>query len=137
MRRLLAPIEAGLDEKALPEDETLLARLASASVRGRQATGTARDEPLEGLFTPPTDPRPSLPPSLLARGAGFSLHAAVAVAADRRGRLEHLCRTITRPPLAAERLSLDEQGRILLRLRHPHSPLIERVRSQDRIRTAL
>ena len=110
-----------LDEESLTEGETLLVRLASASVRGRQATGAARDELLEGLFTPPTDSRPASPSSLLARGAGFSLHAGVAVEADRRGRLEHLCRYITRPPLAAERLSLDEQGRILLRLRHPHS----------------
>ena len=32
MRRLLALIEGGLDEESLPEGETLLARLASASV---------------------------------------------------------------------------------------------------------
>jgi len=115
-------LESRLDgEASLPEDETLLARLADASVRGRQATGADRDEPLAGLFTPPTASRPTAPPSLLARGAGFSLHAGVAVEADRRGRLEHLCRYVTRPPLATERLSLDEQGRILLRLRHPHS----------------
>ena len=52
---------------------------------------------------------------------GFSLHAGVSVEPDRRGRLEHLCRYVARPPLATERLSIDEQGRILLRLRHPHS----------------
>jgi len=110
--RIQRLLERRLDEESLPEGETLLARLASASVRGRQATGTDRDEPLEGLFTPPTDPRSTAPPSLLARGAGFSLHAGVAVEADRRGRLEHLCRYIARPPLAVERLSLDERGRI-------------------------
>jgi hypothetical protein len=37
-------------------------------------------------FTPPTDPRPASPSSFLARAAGFSLHAGVAVEADRGGR---------------------------------------------------
>ncbi|MDP6990339.1 MAG: transposase, partial [Planctomycetota bacterium] len=46
-----------------------------------------------------------------ASGAGFSLHAGVHVPAKRRGRLEKLCRYIARPPLATERLSIDEQDR--------------------------
>jgi hypothetical protein len=57
----------------------------------------------------------------VASGAGFSLHAGVHVPANRRGRLEKLCRYIARPPLATERLSIDEQNRILYALRHPYS----------------
>ena len=44
----------------------------------------------------------------------------MAVPANRRGRLESLCHYIARPPLATERLSLDERGRILVALRHPY-----------------
>jgi hypothetical protein len=44
----------------------------------------------------------------------------VHVPANRRGRLEKLCRYIARPPLATERLTIDEQNRILYALRHPH-----------------
>jgi hypothetical protein len=39
-----------------------------------------------------------------ARREGFSRHATVAVPAPARGRLEHLCRSLLRPPLALERL---------------------------------
>jgi hypothetical protein len=38
--------------------------------------------------------------------AGFSLHAGVVAAFDQRNKLERLCRYITRPPVAIERLSL-------------------------------
>ncbi|MAB79496.1 MAG: hypothetical protein CMJ89_09110, partial [Planctomycetes bacterium] len=33
---------------------------------------------------------------------------------------EHLCRYIARPPISTDRLTLDERGRILYRLRHPY-----------------
>ncbi|MAB80822.1 MAG: hypothetical protein CMJ89_15850, partial [Planctomycetes bacterium] len=38
----------------------------------------------------------------------------------RRGKLEHLCRYIARPPISTDRLTFDERGRILYRLRHPY-----------------
>ena len=50
---------------------------------------------------------------------GFDLHAAVAVPAGDRVRLEHLCRYILRPPLAQQRLELAADGQVLLRLRRP------------------
>ena len=45
---------------------------------------------------PPTEKNSDIP--LLARAAGFSLHAASVCEAHQRGRLERLCRYITRPP---------------------------------------
>ena len=51
---------------------------------------------------------------------GFSLHAGVSIEAHRRGKLEHLCRYIARPSISTDRLTLDERGRILYRLRHPY-----------------
>lgn len=52
---------------------------------------------------------------------GFSLDAQVAIAAGERDALEHLCRYVARGPIATERLSLDERGRILHRLARPWS----------------
>ena len=48
----------------------------------------------------------------VAQAAGFSLHAGVAAAAHQRNKLERLCRYITRPPVAVERLSLTPQGNV-------------------------
>ena len=48
---------------------------------------------------------------------GLSLHAAVAVPARDRRRLERLCRYVARPPLANERLEEHPDGRLALRLK--------------------
>jgi hypothetical protein len=48
---------------------------------------------------------------------GFSLHAKILVEAHQRERLEQLCRYVTRPPLATERLSLAPDGKVVYRLR--------------------
>jgi hypothetical protein len=45
---------------------------------------------------PPVEAAPNNP--LLARMAGFSLHAATVCEAHQRSRLERLCRYVTRPP---------------------------------------
>ena len=48
---------------------------------------------------------------------GFSLHAAVRCGADQRKALEHLCRYITRPAIANERLKLNRAGQVVLQLK--------------------
>jgi len=50
---------------------------------------------------------------LLAKLAGFSLHAATVCEAYQRSRLERLCRYITRLPIATKRLSVDGRGRVV------------------------
>jgi hypothetical protein len=50
---------------------------------------------------------------------GFSLHAAVRCAADDRQALEQLCRYITRPALAKERVQTNAAGRLVLKLKTP------------------
>ncbi len=47
----------------------------------------------------------------------FSLHAKVRIAAHDRDGLERLCRYVARPPFKAERLSLDDRGRVVYTLR--------------------
>ena len=53
----------------------------------------------------------------LAALDGFTLHAAVAVPARDRRRLERLCRYATRPPLASERLAALPDGTLVYRLK--------------------
>jgi hypothetical protein len=50
---------------------------------------------------------------------GFSLHAAVRCAADDRRALEQLCRYITRPALANERVQTNAAGQVVLKLKTP------------------
>jgi hypothetical protein len=56
----------------------------------------------------------------VAQAAGFSSHAGVAAEADQRGKLERLCRSIARPAVAIERLSLTAQGHIRYALKTPY-----------------
>ena len=43
--------------------------------------------------------------------------AGVRCAAEQRGELEHLCRYITRPAIASERLSVNRAGQVVLKLK--------------------
>ena len=56
-------------------------------------------------------------PDLCAKLHGFSLHAAVRWGADQRKELEHLCRYITRPAIANERLKRNGEGQVVLQLK--------------------
>jgi hypothetical protein len=53
----------------------------------------------------------------VAQAAGFSLHAGIGIEADARGKLERLCRYISRPAVAEERLALTERGDVRLQLK--------------------
>lgn len=66
---------------------------------------------------PPLEDEPA--PGLVARIAGFSLHAGTVCEAFQRNKLERLCRYITRPPIAIKRLSVDAQGRVVYRYKRP------------------
>jgi hypothetical protein len=50
----------------------------------------------------------------------FSLHAAVRCGADQRKELEQLCRYITRPAIANERLKLNRASQVVLQLKSPY-----------------
>ena len=51
---------------------------------------------------------------------GFSLHAAVRCGAHQRKELERLCRYITRPAIANERLKRNRAGQVVLQLKSPY-----------------
>jgi hypothetical protein len=52
--------------------------------------------------------------------AGFSLHAVIGIAAVARSKLERLCRYVSRPAIAAERLSLTPQRDVHYCLKTPY-----------------
>jgi len=57
--------------------------------------------------------------TLCADMQGFSLHAAVRCGAEDRQALEQLCRYITRPALANERVQTNAAGQVVLKLKTP------------------
>jgi len=67
----------------------------------------------------PSSARPS-DSELRVNAHGFSLHAAVRWEADQRKELEQLCRYITRPAIANERLKLNRAGQVVLQLKSPY-----------------
>ena len=98
------------------DGEQLLLELVSAAVQGVAVQGEragqrdvrvgrgARDEPfVKGVLCADLD--------------GFSLHAAVRVAAGNRRQLEYLCRYAARPAIAESRLSLLPDGRVSYELK--------------------
>ena len=57
--------------------------------------------------------------ALCANNNGFTLHAVVRCAANDRQALEQLCRYITRPALANERVQTNAAGQVVLKLNTP------------------
>jgi len=92
--------------------------LQAASINYRIAIGPQAGRKALTLYcVPPLAEAPNIP--LLARRAGFSLHAATVCESHQRSRLERLCRYIPRPPIATRRLSVDDRNRIVYRYKQP------------------
>jgi hypothetical protein len=108
------------DDDPLLRDQPLMAELCGASVRGQVATGPRAGQRVRRLGDRiEVEHLLDSTPSGCARVGGITVHAAVAVPARDRRRLERLCRYAARPALASERLSLDPEARLVYRLRHP------------------
>lgn len=122
--RLLERLGLGpeADEEAsdpVGEQQHVLAELYGASVRGRIATGRRAGRRVLRLGDRiDADGLPALAGERCASAGGVSLHANVAVPARDRRRVERLCRYAGRTPVATERLSRLDDGRLLYRLRH-------------------
>lgn len=95
-----------------------LEQLHAASIQYRIAVGPHAGRKALTLYTvPPLEDEPAL--GLVAKMAGFSLHAGTVCEVYQRSKLERLCRYITRPPVATMRLSVDGQGRVVYRYKRP------------------
>jgi ribosomal protein S27E len=95
-----------------------LDHLQAASIQYRIALGPHAGRKVLTLYSvPPLEDAPGT--GLVANVAGFSLHAGTVCEAFQRSRLERLCRYITRPPVATQRLSQDDRGRVVYRYKQP------------------
>jgi Putative transposase len=90
--------------------------LQAASCTYRIALGPRAGQKVLSLQSV-ASPDKSSTPDLCAKLHGFSLHAAVRWGADQRKELEHLCRYITRPAIANERLKRNRVGQVVLQLK--------------------
>ena len=103
---------AGLD----PDNP--LTPLQAASCTYRIALGPRAGQKVLGLRTAPgRDDKATA--ALCAQARGFSLHAGVRCGTHQRQALERLCRYITRPAIANERLKEDAAGNVVLQLKSP------------------
>jgi hypothetical protein len=109
--------EQGMTYLADTDLDLTLGPLRAAACTYRIALGPRAGQKVLSLQTVPTAP-PT--PGLFANEQGFSLHAEVCCAAHQRKKLEHLCRYITRPAIANERLALNRAGQMVLTLKTPY-----------------
>ena len=96
--------------------ESSLLPLQAASCTYRLALGRRAGQKVLSLQSLPSADK-TYEPGLCAKLHGFSLHAAVRWGADQRQQLEHLCRYITRPAIANERLKGNRAGDVVLQLK--------------------
>jgi hypothetical protein len=124
--------EQGMTYLAEADTDRALAPLQAASCTYRIALGPRAGQKVLSLQSLPSQARPSSQ-ELRVKAHGFSLHAAVCWRADQRRELEHLCRYITRPAIANERLKRNRANHIswsrftLLQLCQNYMPLCVRI----------
>ena len=104
------------DTEAGPLDDLL-----GHSITYRIAVGPRAGQKLFTLQTvAPRLQGPEGEPNGAARAGGFSLHAGVDIAPNERAQLERLCRYVSRPPVASERLALTASGQVRYTLKTPY-----------------
>jgi len=93
-----------------------VASLQAASCTYRIALGPRAGQKVLSLRTVPGRDEQTTP-ARCAEAHGFSLHAGVRCGAHQRKELERLCRYITRPAIANERLERNGAGDVVLQLK--------------------
>ena len=104
------------------EPNTALAPLQSAACTYRIALGPRAGQKVLTLNTAPTQKiqEPQHTQACCVNAQGFSLHAEMRCAMNQRHKLERLCRYITRPAIANERLKSNSVGDVMLQLKSPY-----------------
>jgi len=108
---------ASLSELALGNEP--MQALFAHSITYRIAVGPRAGRKVFTLQSLPTGEEGSA--AAAGKVGGFSLHAGVAARADERGKLERLCRYISRPAVSEARLSLTPGGLVRYQLKTPYS----------------
>ncbi len=101
------------------EEGDALSRLQAGAATYRFALGPNKGKKALTLQTV-SDHDHSSSRGLVVKNSGFSLHAGVAFSGTERDKIERLCRYITRPAVALERLSLNARGQVVYRLKKPY-----------------
>jgi hypothetical protein len=118
VERKLRDREPGARQRRFVEEAPLLVAIADASARGA-ATGPRRGWRIVRVRGPTADVDAFVMGRLCAEVEGFNLQAATRVGASDRLGLERMARYLARPPIATERLSQLDDGRLQLRLKRP------------------
>ncbi|MCP5016096.1 MAG: IS91 family transposase, partial [Ketobacter sp.] len=101
------------------DTDTAMAPLQAAACTYRIAFGPRAGQKVLSLQSVPSfEAQPTQ--QLCANAQGFSLHAEVRCAMNQRHKLEQLCRYITRPAIANDRLKLNSAGDVVLQLKSPY-----------------
>ena len=104
------------DAEAGPLDDLL-----GHSITYRIAVGPRAGQKLFTLqLLPARPPEQQDDPNGAARVGGFSLHAGVDIAPHQRPKLERLCRYVSRPPVATDRMALTASGHVRYTLKTPY-----------------
>ncbi len=108
--------EQGMTYLADIDADNPLRPLQAASCTYRIALGPRAGQKVLSLRTVPGRDA-KCTPALCANAHGFSLHAGVRCGAGQRKELERLCRYITRPAIANERLQRNRAGQVVLQMK--------------------
>jgi hypothetical protein len=103
----------------LVDESPVLAGMTAASVQGLVATGDRAGFRVRRVLTDPAEAVRT--GDLCYASRGFSLHAATRIRAGDKDGLERLCRYVSRPPLAAGRLTALSEDELLFQLKTPWS----------------
>jgi hypothetical protein len=103
------------------DEEDAMPGIVGASISYRLAFGPNAGKKALTLQTIPAIFESGNHDEQVSKRGGFSLHAGVACKADQRKKLERLCRYITRPAIAEQRLSLASNGNVIVELKSPYA----------------
>ena len=111
--------EQGVTYMAENDADSAMTPLQSAACTYRIALGPRAGQKVLTLQTVPSSDAQDTQ-QRCANEQGFSLHADVRCAMNQRNKLEQLCRYITRPAIANDRLKLNSAGDVVLQLKSPY-----------------
>ena len=104
----------------IQDEEDAMGAIVGASITYRLAFGPNAGRKALTLQTVPVRTEQRKGDDLVSQQAGFSLHAGIACKSHQRKKLERLCRYITGPRLRRERLSLANNGNVVIALKTPY-----------------
>ena len=105
----------------VPDEEDVMHGIIGSSITYRLAFGPNAGRKALTLQAVSSSDHRAKSSELVSKQSGFSLHAGVACKSNQRKKLERLCRYITRPAIAEQRLSLASNGNVIVALKTPYN----------------